>query len=402
MKNVKEDWQQVQLGALGKWCGGGTPDRSIVEYWSNGKIPWVSPKDMSTIYVTCSEESISEKAVKESSTKIVPADSILVVVRSGILKKKLPVALACVDVAINQDMKALPPSKGHDSKYIMNSLLFNSHKILKACSKTGTTVESINSAALMKFQISVPPLKEQNKIAVILSAWDRAIEQTRKLIEAMTKLKKALMQQLLTGEIRFPEFGDIDFTEMELRDFLTPTERPVQRPDSAYRALGIRSHGKGTFERSIDDPDSVMMDTLFEVKKDDLIVNITFGWEGAIAIVNKSDEGALVSHRFPTFVFKKDVAIPEYFRHVIVAKIFIHELGLISPGGAGRNRVLSKKAFLKIKVQMPTVSEQKRIANVLNALDKEVMLLDSYVVMLQRQKTGLMQKLLTGKIRVKV
>ncbi|HOY63686.1 MAG TPA: restriction endonuclease subunit S, partial [bacterium] len=99
---------------------------------------------------------------------------------------------------------------------------------------------------------------------------------------------------------------------------------------------------------------------------------------------------------------KKDVAIPEYFRHVIVAKIFIHELGLISPGGAGRNRVLSKKAFLKIKVQMPTVPEQKRIANVLNALDKEVMLLDSYVVMLQRQKTGLMQKLLTGKIRVKV
>ena len=232
----------------------------------------------------------------------------------------------------------------------------------------GVTRFGLTTQSTLNAQLSLPPPPEQKKIAEILSAWDRAIEQVGKLIEAKTKHKKALMQQLLTGKRRFKAFKQIEWKKMKLHDFLKPSSRPVPRPDKKYLALGIRSHGKGTFLRTVDNPEDVMMDTLYEVKENDLIVNITFAWEGAIAIVKKSDEGALVSHRFPIHLFKTDKVIPEYFRHVILTKLFVHKLRLISPGGAGRNRVMSKKDLLNLSVNIPRLPEQQKIAAVLNKL----------------------------------
>ena len=89
-------------------------------------------------------------------------------------------------------------------------------------------------------------------------------------------------------------------------DFLISASRPVNKPGSNYLALGIRSHGKGTFLKPDSDPEKNAMETLYEVKENDLIVNITFAWEGAIAVAKKEDDGALVSHRFPMYEFNKD------------------------------------------------------------------------------------------------
>jgi len=144
------------------------------------------------------------------------------------------------------------------------------------------------------------------------------------------------------------------------------------------------------------------MDKLYQVKENDLIVNITFAWEGAIAIVKKEDENGLVSHRFPTYNFNKDLATYKFFQYVFIQKKFRFMLDLISPGGAGRNRVMSKKEFLKLKWEMPSLEEQQKIAQVLSNADKEIELLKDELQELKKQKKGLMQKLLTGKVRVKV
>lgn len=266
----------------------------------------------------------------------------------------------------------------------------------------GITRFGLTKTAIENIRILLPPYNEQKGIGKILVLWDKAIEKTATLIDSKAKLKKALMQQLLTGKLRFKEFSKIKFHRTEVGEFLIPTSRPVPRPNNSYTALGIRSHGKGTFLKTIDNPETVMMDTLYDVKENDLILNITFAWEGAIAIVKKSDEGALVSHRFPTYTFNRKIAIHEYFRHAIQTKRFVHELGLVSPGGAGRNRVMSKTDFLNIVVSIPSIDEQKKIAVVLNGIDKEIELLGKKLEYLKTQKKGLMQKLLTGKIRVKV
>jgi type I restriction enzyme S subunit len=135
------------------------------------------------------------------------------------------------------------------------------------------------------------------------------------------------------------------------------------------------------------------MEYLYEVQRDDLIVNITFAWEGAIAIAQPTDTGALVSHRFPTYVFKQDAAIPDFFRYIILDKQFVYNLGVISPGGAGRNRVLNKNDFLKLRVFLPEVSEQQKIAECLTNLDEMVLAQARKVDALKNHKKGLMREL---------
>lgn len=289
-------------------------------------------------------------------------------------------------------------------KYI--NYFFNlpsSQTLLKSLSTKGVSQVNINPTVLKNyFLIPLPPTKEQQKVSKILSTWDRGIEKTEKLIEIKTKRKKGLMQQLLSVKKRFKEFEKETWPKLRLGDFLTFKPRPVIKPQNPYWALGIRSHGKGTFIKKVREPEKIMMDTLFNVKENDLIVNITFAWEGAVALVKKSDEGTLVSHRFPTYVFKEDVVSPEFFKQVILQKNFVHKLGIISPGGAGRNRVLSKKDFLKLGIKIPPIEEQQKMAGILSAADQEVELLKQQLEKLKGQKKGLMQKLLTGQTRVNI
>jgi type I restriction enzyme S subunit len=145
-----------------------------------------------------------------------------------------------------------------------------------------------------------------------------------------------------------------------------------------------------------------MMDTLYRVEANDLVVNITFAWEGAIAIASERDSGGFVSHRFPTYRLRETEADIDFFRNLILTNRFVWDLGLISPGGAGRNRVLSQKDFLKLKVVVPSVVAQKEIGKTLAAADKELHFWEDYLKALEKQKRGLLQKLLSGEVRVKL
>ena len=259
----------------------------------------------------------------------------------------------------------------------------------------------INAAEYGSLKIPLPPLPEQRAIAKVLRLMDKAINKNNQLIAQKELQKKWLMQNLLTGKKRLKGFSG-EWKKHLLNDILIPVSRPVEKPKVKFLALGIRSHGKGTFLKPDFEPGKIAMDTLYEVKTNDLIVNITFAWEGAIAIVKPKDNGALVSHRFPTFNFNRKTGVVDYFRHLVIQPRFKYLLGLISPGGAGRNRVLSKKDFLKLQVTIPSVEEQTAIARVLQAADKEIVLLKARTEKLREQKKGMMQVLLTGKKRLKV
>lgn len=266
----------------------------------------------------------------------------------------------------------------------------------------GSNYPAINSSDVKRLKIPIPPLPEQLKIASILSTWDVAIDHCKAIIEKLKERNKGLEQQLLTGKIRVKGFEETKWKLTPLSECLTFTPREVQKPTGNYLSLGLRSHGKGIFHKHDIDPEDVAMDVLYEVKENDLIVNITFAWEQALAIVSKHDEGGLVSHRFPTYTFKTDTAIPDFFRHFIVQKYFKFLMELISPGGAGRNRVLSKTDFLKLEIKLPYVKEQKAIANILDTAKTELNQYQQKLHSMQLQKNGLMQQLLTGKTRVKI
>jgi len=203
-----------------------------------------------------------------------------------------------------------------------------------------------------------------------------------------------------TPRLRFPEFSG-EWAEKDFHSFLAPDFRAVPKPTQNYLALGVRSHGKGTFHKPNSDPEKNAMDTLYEVHCDDLIVNITFAWEGAIAIAHADDHGGLVSHRFPTYRFDRSQVTSEYFEYVIEDRRIRQTLELISPGGAGRNRVLSKSAFLEIKHLFPQAEEQQKIAAFLGAVDAKIGQLTRKKALLEDYKKGCMGQLFTQKLRFK-
>lgn len=252
----------------------------------------------------------------------------------------------------------------------------------------------LNSNEYASLLIPLPPLPEQQKIAEILSTWDKAIQETGLLIKKLDVRNKALAFSLLRGRLI-----NKNSKKISLSKFLTFTPREIEKPTENYLALGIRSHGKGIFHKPDSDPKAISMDKLYEVKENDFIVNITFAWEHAVAIISKEDEGGLVSHRFPTYVIDQKIVSVEFFRHIILQPFFKQMLDNISPGGAGRNRVLSKKDLLKLEISVPSLEEQHSIAAILNTAHQELKQYQEKLKALQQQKKGLMQQLLTGKMR---
>ena len=99
-------WEWIRLGELGGFLGGGTPSKERAEFW-DGKIPWVSPKDMKRPYMDDSIDHVSPLGVENSSGKMIPKGSLLMDVRGMILAHSFPVALAMRELTINQDMKAM-------------------------------------------------------------------------------------------------------------------------------------------------------------------------------------------------------------------------------------------------------------------------------------------------------
>jgi type I restriction enzyme S subunit len=203
--DLPEGWVWVRLGQLGRWTGGGTPSKANAAFWANGTIPWVSPKDMKVDVIADTEDFITPDAVANSATKVVTENSILMVVRSGILKHTFPVALTDRDVTINQDMRALSPLDGIDARYLTFVLRRLQRQILDECSKDGTTVASVEPVLLEQVWVPIPPAAEQRRIvARIDELFTEIADGETMLTRARDNLdtwRSALLKAAVTGEL---------------------------------------------------------------------------------------------------------------------------------------------------------------------------------------------------------
>ncbi len=207
MKNlcIPATWELVPLKELGQWSGGGTPSKAKPEYWEKGKIPWVSPKDMKTERITDSEDHITQAAVEESTAKLISTGSVLIVTRSGILSHTLPVAVTTVPVTVNQDLKALTPKEGVLPEYVAWALRCFAREILNTCSKQGTTVNSIETAALHRFEIPLAPLDQQKRIVAEIekqfSRLDEAVANLKRVKANLKRYKAAVLKAAVEGRL---------------------------------------------------------------------------------------------------------------------------------------------------------------------------------------------------------
>ncbi|MGM9319400.1 restriction endonuclease subunit S [Deinococcus aquaticus] len=196
-------WQSDALKRLVQIQGGMTPpDESRL--WHGG-VPWVTPKDMKRPVIDSTEDTVSELAVSEGRLKLFPSGCLLMVVRSGILRHAVPVAVNDVPVTVNQDMKVFQPATTIRAKFLYYFFEGLGPSLLPVIQKAGATVESVNMAALRNLQVPVPPLPEQDEIITYLddrlAQIDQLTTEVRANIEDMKLLRSTLITAAVTGKI---------------------------------------------------------------------------------------------------------------------------------------------------------------------------------------------------------
>lgn len=395
---IPEEWESKQLRTIGEFKGGGTPNTNNPSYW-NGKIPWVSPKDMKANEISETEDHITEEALKDSSTNLVAENSLLIVTRSGILRSRVPIAINRKVVSINQDLKAFKLKENDCIDYMFHFLTHKNQSLLFQTAKVGTTVESLDFDALKSFQIALPPLNERKKIAAILSTWDEAISKTQQLITQLQLRNKGLMQQLLTAKDNWFEKKLADIFDRVVRKNINVNTNVITI--SAQRGFVKQND---FFKKLVA---SETLDNYFLVRKGEFCYNKSYsnGYDwGATKRLNDFDE-AVVTTLYICFRIKNEKEYSgDYFEYFFDANILDRGLAKIAHEGGRAHGLLNVTPgdFFSLKFHVPPYYEQIRIFKILSAAKNELKLTEQKLAALQQQKKGLMQKLLTGEVRVKI
>ncbi len=203
--DVPAHWEVKRLKSVATFSGGGTPSRDNPAYW-NGNIPWVSPKDMKADRIDGAEESISEEGLRNSASNLLKPGRVLIVVRSGILKHTIPIAINETAVALNQDMKALSfETKKCVPQFFLRWVQGNNEQLLFDWAKQGATVESIEHNYLAQTLLPLPDIHEQKDIVAYLDTelarFDELTAEAERAIDLLHERRTALISAAVTGQI---------------------------------------------------------------------------------------------------------------------------------------------------------------------------------------------------------
>jgi len=180
---IQRAWPMVPLGQLTRRVSGGTPSKANPSFWE-GDIPWVSPKDMKADLIVDTEDHVSRAAIENSATSLIPAGTILCVVRSGILQHTFPVATASREMCFNQDLIALLPDETRLlGKFLFWNLRARAREILAEGIKPGVTVQSFHTGYFQNLEVPLPPLEVQREILAEIEGYQRVIDGARAVVD---------------------------------------------------------------------------------------------------------------------------------------------------------------------------------------------------------------------------
>ncbi len=274
-------------------------------------------------------------------------------------------------------------------------------------------VPSLSRETIYAIQVATPPITEQREIVKILATWDKAISTTERLIENSTQQKKAVMQQLLTGKKRLlDESGkrfEGDWERLKLEDIVIRTQLGTSERTKDIEEtrtiplikMGNLTWGGFSFDKLETLPKSKVDDSLI-LKNGDFLFNTRNTPElvGKSAIWKEQQVEATFDNNINRITFNQNIDTDFMCLYLTYGK----GKSLISSLSAGSTSVAAIywKDLKNIKLPVPTLSEQQKIATVLTNADKEIELLEQQLADLQQEKKALMQVLLTGKVRVRV
>lgn len=412
MIQVPDGWEEVCISEIADVFGGGTPDRSNSDFWENGTIFWATPTDITAIYnsnyIEDTKEKISEKGLSGSSAKLLPIGSILLTSRATIGERKI----SKIPICTNQGFTSLVP-KGDNGIFIY--YLLDKYLVYMYSRAYGTTFPEISRTEVKNIKVVLPKeKKEQEKIAKILSTLDKSIEATNRLIEKEKNIKKALMQELLTngidkdGHIRSPqtytykesELGLIpnewevvslkEITKVQQGLQIAITDRKEAISKNSYPYITIQYLKNNKVVEYIEDPKKSVL-----CSNEDILMTRT----GNTGIVVTNVCGVFHNNFFRVDFDRKKIDKTFFVYFLESSKV---QLEIELKAGVTTIPDLNHGDFYFIKFMMMNIEEQKQIAKILTTQDKKIETEETNLAKLKELKKGLMNDLLSGKVRVKV
>lgn len=397
-------WTYRPLQTTGRWFSGTTPRMANAAYWS-GDIPWVSPKDMKVSRIGDSQDHISQKAVADGA-HVLPRGAILIVIRGMILAHSLPVALTERPVAFNQDIKALVTCADVDSRFLLYWLTANAHHLRSLTTESTHGTKRLPTEMLFRVLVACPPKAEQEAIAEALGDADALIESLERLVAKKRQLKQGAMQELLTGRRRLPGFSG----EWEVKRWgnlilsCSSGATPYRgRPDFYKGEIKWITSGELNYK--------VIVDTLEHISTEAMAkTNLRIHPTGTflMAITGLEAEGTrgacgfvgspATTNQSCMAIYPSSDLLPEYLYHYYVYRG--DALALEYCQGTKQQSYTARLIRILPIDLPPTVAEQAAIAGALSDMDAEIDELNTRLAKARQLKQGMMQELLTGKIRL--
>jgi len=396
---IPSDWEVKKLADLvDKFVNGGTPSTQITEYW-NGNIPWITGADILNQKVAVIRRYISKEAVKNSSTNIIEKGNLLLVSRTGVGK----IAITPFDIAISQDFTGIyVKSSELDTVYLFRYFDF-AQKELKTQNQ-GTSIQGITRETLSSIKIPLPPTKaEQTAIATALNDADALITQLEKLIAKKRDIKQGAMQELLK-----PKAGWAVEKLPALVWFQEgPGVRKYQFTTSGVKLLNGTNIENGILlldktDRFISNHDAFGWYSHFLVDDGDILIACSGisvdKFHEKVTEANKSHLPLCMNTSTMRFKILSKRIIKPFFFHFLKSNSFKQQIGEQITGSAQLN---FGPAHVKwVEIHFPSVPEQEKIAQILSDMDVEIEALEKKLDKYKMLKQGMMQNLLTGRIRL--
>ena len=372
---IPGDWEVQRIGDLATVRSGGTPSREIQAYW-NGDIPWITTSQIDFNTISEADQFITEDGLKNSAAKLLPAGTLLMALY-GQGKTRGKVGVLDFEAATNQACASIN-LHGNVSREFLLHFLTSRYEAIRNSSNSGGQ-ENLSGQIVKDIPVAIPPIPEQRAIAAALSDVDALLGGLDRLIAKKRDLKQAAMQQLLTGQTRLPGFSG-EWVERLLGD-IAPLQRGFDLPNSQLKRGPypvVYSNGIGNHH------------VAFQVKGPGVVTGRS-GTIGAVTYVEKD----FWPHNTSLWVkaFKDNDAKFVFYLYT--------RIGLERFATGSGVPTLNRNDVHMFKMRIPaSKAEQTAIATLLSDMDAELAALEARRDKTRALKQGMMQALLTGRIRL--
>lgn len=400
-----EDWERKTVGDCSLILQGGTPSTLIGKYW-DGDVTWVTPSDISRLtgmWITNSERNLSPAGIAHSSAVILPEKTILLCTRASIGA----LALTTRPMATNQGFKNLVCKPGVDPVFLAYLLTTKTDE-MKALS-VGTTFLELSKKNLSEIPLRVPPHSEQRAIAEVLSGFDEHLANLDHLIVKKKAIRDGAVEELVTGRTRIADYRD-PWVKMSFEETIQPKARigwqglkTEEYLSTGYSYLiGGTDFDSGTI--GFEDISFVSrvryeMDPYIQVRPGDVLVTKD-GTIGKVARVPQMNRPATLNSG--VFVFRPGEGLSREFLYwVLMSPVFERFIDTLAAGSTIKH--LYQKDLKDFTFMAPpSLSEQTALAEILFGVSEEIRLLEEERAKVERLKFGVMDDLLTGRVRLPI